>query len=175
MRAISCLLLLLSGATAVSAQAVEGKIGRVSPGMATSSCVGANTSPACMTETLLACFARVEAPLCRNAGITDVRGITREPSLIEYVIERISVIRADDITDDTRDVEWFKPGYTLVELRQRSCPPPAAACDGESWHDLQVYLRPQGGSWALVTWRGDLETESPPEIPESFQGPPRTQ
>lgn len=176
MRAICwTLLLLLSNAVHGHAQpkTADAKISRVAPGIATSDCIGANTSPTCMTDTLLACFARVEAALCRNAGISDLRAIAREPGTIEYVIERISVIRAEDITDDMREVEWFKPGYALVELRRRSCSPTAATCATESWDDLQVYLRPRDGTWELVTWRGELESESAPEIPETFQGPPK--
>jgi hypothetical protein len=169
---IALFLLLLSvGPAAAQTKAADGKIGRVAPGSATSGCVGANTSPTCLTETLLACFARAEASLCRQAGVTDLRSIGREPSLIEYVIERVSVIRTEDITDDVREVEWFKPGYTLVELRRRSCAPTAANCAAESWDDLQVYLRPRDGAWELVTWRGELESESAPEIPDNFRGP----
>jgi hypothetical protein len=174
MRAVRRTLLLLVLAAApfgARLQAADAKIGRIAPDGATSQCVGANTSPTCMTETLLACFARGDAALCRNAGIADPRSVTREPSVIEYVIERISVIRAEDVTEDMREVEWFKPGYALVELRRRSCPPPGSACAAEGWDDLQVYLRPRNGLWEIVTFRGELESESAPEIPETFQPP----
>ena len=74
MRAVCwALLLMLSSA----AQAADVKTGRVAPESATSSCLGANTSPTCMTETLLACFARGEAALGRSAGIADPRGVQR--------------------------------------------------------------------------------------------------
>jgi hypothetical protein len=175
MRVICWTLLLLSIAVHGHAQPkpTDAKISRVAPGSATSNCVGAGTSPTCMTDTLFACFARAEAAFCRTAGITDLRGVVREPSLIEYVIERISVIRAEDVTDDMRDVDWFRPGYALVELRWRSCAPTSTTCAAEPWNDLQVYLRPRDGGWDLVTWRGELESESAPEIPEAFQGPPK--
>jgi hypothetical protein len=151
------------------AQAPSAKVGRVAPGTATSNCLGANTSPTCLTETLLACFARIEPTLCRQAGIADTRVIAREPRAVEYLIDRISIVRAEDITDDLRDVEWFKPGFALAELRWRACHPSAADCAGETWDDLQVYMRPHGSAWEIVTWRGESEQEGVPELPDSFR------
>ena len=96
----------------------------------------------------------------------------REPGLIEYLIERVTVIRPEDITEELRDVDWFKPGYTLVEIRRRHCPADAA-CGSEAWDDLQVYLRPRGDAWEVVSWRSEAEPEGAPEIPDAFrpQGP----
>ncbi len=151
----------------------EAKIGRVAPGIATSPCIGTATSPVCMTETLLACFARAEAALCAKAG-ADARAAAREPGLIEYLIERVTVIRAEDITEDLRDVDWFKAGYTLVEVRRRHCPA-GGGCGSEAWDDLQVYLRPRDSVWEIVTWRSEAEPEGAPEIPDAFRppGPPQ--
>jgi hypothetical protein len=151
----------------------EAKIGRVAPDSATSPCIGTATSPVCMAETLLACFARAEAGLCAKAG-ADPRAGTREPGPIEYVIERVNVIRAEDITEDLRDVDWFKPGYTLVELRRRNCPA-AGGCGSETWDDVQVYLRPRDGGWEIVNWRSEAEPEGAPEIPDAYRPPARPQ
>ena len=152
---------------------VEAKIGRVGPGIATSPCIGVTTSPVCMTETLLACLARAEAALCAKAGV-DARAAAREPGVIEYLIERVTVIRAEDITEDLRDVDWFKAGYTLVEVRRRNCPADGS-CGGEAWDDLQVYLRPRDSIWEIVTWRSEAEPEGAPEIPDAFRPPARPQ
>jgi hypothetical protein len=148
------------------------KIGRIGPAQATSGCIGSASSPVCSTETLLACFARAEPALCAKVG-ADARAVGRQPGAIEYWIERVSEIRAEDITEDLRDIEWFKAGYTLVELRRRGCA--AAGCTDESWEDMQVYLRPRGALWEIVAWRGDLEQESAPEVPENFRPTGRTQ
>jgi len=148
------------------------KIGRIGPGQATSGCIGSASSPVCSTETLLACLARAEPALCAKVG-ADTRAAGREAGAIEYWIERVSEIRAEDITDDLRELEWFKAGYTLVELRRRGCA--AAGCTDESWEDMQVYLRPRGASWEIVAWRGDLEQESAPEVPETFRPTGRPQ
>jgi hypothetical protein len=142
-----------------------GKIGRITPTQATSACVGSAGSPTCATETLLACFARADRSLCERVG-ADPRNGVREPGPTEYVIDRISVIRAEDITEDLREVEWFKPGYTLVELRRRRC---AAECGDEPWEDMQVYLRPRGAAWEIVNWRGEVEEDEVPEMPEKFE------
>lgn len=148
------------------------KIGRIGPGQATSGCIGSASSPVCSTETLLACFARAEPALCAKVG-ADTRPAGREAGAVEYWIERVSEIRAEDITEDLRELEWFKAGYTLVELRRRGCA--ASGCTDESWEDMQVYLRPRGASWEIVAWRGDLEQESAPEVPENFRPASRPQ
>jgi hypothetical protein len=158
---------LATAPAAAQTKPAEAKVGLVAPGAATSLCIGSATSPVCMAETLLACFARAEAGLCAKVG-ADPHAGRREPGLIEYVIERVNVIRAEDVTEDMRDVDWFKAGYTLVELRRRNCPA-AAGCAGEPWDDLQVYLRPRGSAWEMVAWRGESEPEGAPEIPDAYR------
>ncbi len=101
--ALACLL--LPSAHAQTKKAAE-KIGRIAQTQATSACVGGNGSPTCATETLLACFARADKTLCDKVG-ADPRGM-RDAAPIEYVIDRVSVIRQEDITEDMRDLEWFK-------------------------------------------------------------------
>lgn len=166
-------LLLISVAAPAFAQKMlaEGKIGRIAPSVATSPCIGAATSAVCMTETLLACFARAEPVLCAQVGVAP-HTIGREPGPIEYVIDRVNVIRAEEINDDLRDVDWFKAGYTLVELRRRNCP--IEGCASESWEDMQVYLRPRDNAWEIVAWRGS-EQEGAPELPDNFNPPARPQ
>jgi hypothetical protein len=151
-------------AHAQSKRAVE-KPDWVGAGQATSSCIGATTSPVCATETLLACFARANAELCAKIGVAPRAG-GREPGPIEYIIDRVSVIRTEDITEELRELDWFKAGYTLIELRRRGCA--TGDCGNESWEDMQVYLRPQGEAWAIVAWRG-IEQEGAPEEPENFR------
>jgi hypothetical protein len=146
-------------------KAAAEKVGRIDAAHASSACIGSAGSPVCATETLLACFARAQPDLCAKVG-TEPRAGEKGPGTIEYVIDRVSVIRAEDITEELRDVEWFKAGYTLIELRRRNC---AAACGDESWEDMQVYLRPHGSGWAVVAWRGELEQEGAPEEPENFK------
>jgi hypothetical protein len=156
----------LSSAVHAQSKVAAEKIGRVGPGHATSTCIGSAGSPVCATETLLACIARAQPDLCTKVG-AEARGGEKQPGTLEYVIDRVNVIRAEDITDDMRDVEWFKAGYTLVELRRRTCA--ASVCGDESWEDMQVYLRPHGTAWEVVAWRGELEQEGAPEEPENFK------
>jgi hypothetical protein len=155
----------LPAATHAQSKAASEKVGRVGAGHATSACIGSAGSPTCATETLLACFARAQPDLCAKVGV-DAKAAGKDPGTIEYIIDRTSVIRAEDITEELRDVEWFKAGYTLVELRRRIC---AAACGDESWEDMQVYLRPHGTAWDVVSWRGEVEQEGAPEEPENFK------
>lgn len=146
------------------------KTGRIGPVGATSTCIGAVTTPICAAETLLACLMRADAS-CRAAGV-DSRTINHEPTTVatEYAIERVSIIRAEDVTEDLRDVDWFKPGFALIELRRRACR--AATCDDEEWDDVQVYARPVEGGWRIVTWRGDIGQEHAPDIPDAFRAKP---
>lgn len=139
---------------------------RVSPSEATSSCLGLPITPQCAADTLIACFARGDRQLCRAVGVSGARpddGVP--PLLIEYLVERVSIIRPEDITDDLAGVDWFKPGYGMVELQRRSCPPERATCADEEWQALQVIARPRGERWEIVIWRSDIEPEILPEIP----------
>ncbi len=146
---------------------------RVAPGLATSACIGDSKTPVCAAETLLACMARAEAELCRRVGIADPRpAIGQPPSLIEYTVDRTTIIRREDITDDLKDVDWYRPGYALVEIQRRSCAPKSPNCAEESWTDLQIYARPRGNAWDIVTWRGESDEDAPPEIPDAFKQAP---
>jgi hypothetical protein len=169
-----CLVLVFGLVTALAAPAAAQNqrdiTGRILPDRATSTCIGQTTTPVCATETLLACLARGNDALCRRVGTPSVKppeDAVRTQT--EYAIERVSVIRAEDITDDLRDLDWFKPGYTLVELGRRSCPIDRPDCTDETWEEMQVYLRPGGGGFELVTWRGESEPDTAPEVPENFQ------
>ncbi len=115
--ALACALPVLAAMAQTSKEAP----GRIGPEAATSTCLGAPATPACATETLLACLARGDAALCRAVGAaTPPR--SGEPQQTEYVMERVSLIRPEDVTDDLRDLDWFKPGYALVEAQRRACP-----------------------------------------------------
>lgn len=156
----------IASASALAEELV--KSGRIGLDSASSACIGSNATPVCAAETLLACLFRADGTLCRQAGL-DPRTITREPTIVatEYAIDRVSVIRAEDVTEDLRDVDWFKPGFALVELRQRMCR--AADCEDADWDDVQVYAQPVDNGWRIVTWRGDIGQENAPDIPDAFR------
>lgn len=154
------------------AQTSKESPGRITPVSATSACIGGATTPSCATETLLACLTRGDAALCRAVSAAAPPRPAGEPMQTEYVLERVSIIRVEDISDDLRDVEWFKPGYALVEALRRACPAASASCEDESWDDLQVYLRQRPGAepaqWEIVYWRSDSEPDVSPELPDDF-------
>jgi len=143
---------------------------RVAPGLATSRCIGDAGTARCAAETLIACLARAERALCQRVGAAVDAAM--QPRLVEYVIERESVIRPEQVTEDLRDVDWFKPGSVLVEAQLRACAPAAAACDDEEWDELQIYLRQRDQRWEVVTWRLSAEPDRPGEIPEAFRPRP---
>ncbi len=131
------------------------------------------STPACATETLLACLARGDAALCRAVGTVSPPQRPDERLQTEYVLERVSIIRQEDVTDDLREVEWFKPGYALVEAQRRACPLSAANCEDESWEYLQVYLRQRPDAapplWDIVHWRGESEPDVPQDLLDDTQ------
>jgi hypothetical protein len=150
-----------------AAQTSKETPGRVTPDRATSACLGNATSPTCAAETLLACLTRGDTALCRTINVAAPPRPASEMQA-EYVVERVSVIRQEDVTDDLRDVEWFKPGYTLIEAQRRTCQASHDTCGEENWEDLQVYLRPRPGSapalWDVIYWRSESEPDVPQEL-----------
>ncbi len=163
---------LLGLAAPAAAQTSKEAPGRIAPARATSACLGTVSSTTCAAETLLACLTRGDAALCQAVGAAVAARPADEPPLqSEYVIERESLIRPEDVSEDLRDVEWYKPGYALIEILRRNCPAAQADCAGEAWDDLQVYLRqaPSGPpAWEAVHWRSDSEPDIGPDIPEAF-------
>ncbi|MBL8702985.1 MAG: hypothetical protein JNK67_31670 [Alphaproteobacteria bacterium] len=157
----------LAAALAIRAAAAS-EMQNVGPGHASSTCVGESGSARCAVDTLMACFARASRSLCARIGAEPPDGAP-EPRRLEYVVERESVISADQITDDLREIAWFKPGFTLVELQIRSCKPDAADCDSETWEDLQVYLRQQGPAWRVVHWRAPGDPDAPVQVPDALR------
>jgi hypothetical protein len=151
-----------------------GNILRITPGGAASDCLGVPTSPKCAAETLLACLARVDGALCRAVGVDlsragDRRGpATGASAAVEYMIDRITIIRPEDITEDQAGLDWFKPGFAMVEIQRRGCPIDGEACFEEPWEDFQVVLRPRGQRWEVVIWRVDTEPDLAPELPEKL-------
>jgi hypothetical protein len=145
--------------------------GRILPDRATSTCIGRANTPSCAAETLLACFQRGDPALCQHIGLHGVPSDSSLRQQVEYAIERTSVIRAEDITDDTRDLDWYKPGYSLVELGRRSCAADLPSCEDINWEDMQVYLKPVENRFEVVTWRGETDPDTAPEIPDNFQRP----
>jgi hypothetical protein len=160
---------MLSAAIPALAQSSKGAPGRLTPTMATSICIGQPRTPICAAETLLACLARTDAALCSTVGVPPPAPLPDGVPQIEYVIERVSVIRLEDVTDDLKELDWYKPGHTLVELLRRACPAAQTDCQDESWDGVQVYLRDRTGAWEIVHWRSDSEQDTPPQEPENFQ------
>lgn len=160
----------------VAAQTSKESPGRITPTAATSACIGGAATPNCAAETFLACLTRGDMTLCRAVNAAVPQRAAGEPIQTEYVLERSSLIRPEDVTEDLRDVEWFKPGFALVEAQRRVCPADIASCADESWEDLQVYLRRRDDAatvaWDVIHWRSDSEPDMAPELPDDFTRKP---
>jgi hypothetical protein len=130
-------------------------------------CGGEARDAGCAVALFFACAARLAEDVCARAGLAEIPKLVEQPQVLEYAVERTSTIRPEDITDDTRHLSWFRPGFLLVEAQTRRCPV-EGSCAGEDWNDWQVYLREDDGRFFVVYWRGDSEPEMAPEIPDAF-------
>lgn len=145
---------------------------RVAPESASVGCVGQADDPACAAATFFACAIRRTAELCAAIGLDEAPHLVDDGHAIEWLVERASVIREQDVTDELKHLAWFKAGNTLVEAQVRKCAATLPDCAAENWDDWQIYLAPEGGKFRVVGWRGDSEPDGPPEIPEAFRPQP---
>ncbi|MBI3506052.1 MAG: hypothetical protein HY059_14525 [Proteobacteria bacterium] len=136
-------------------------------------CGGVARDAGCAVALFFACAARLDEATCARVGLSEIPKLVEEPQTLEFAIDRTSTIRPEDITDDTRHLTWFRPGFLLVEAEMRRCPA-EGSCAGESWDDWQIYLREEDGRFFVVYWRGDSEPDTPPEIPDAFLPAPAT-
>jgi hypothetical protein len=142
---------------------------RVTPDASSVACVGEAGDPACATATFFACALRRTVELCAAIGLIEPPRLVEENQAVEWLIERASIIRERDVTDELKHLAWFKPGNTLIEAQVRRCPATLPDCAAESWDDWQIYLAPEDGRFRVVGWRGDSEPDGPAEIPEAFR------
>jgi hypothetical protein len=145
---------------------------RVTPSATSVGCVGQANDPDCATATFFACVVRRTAELCGAVGLDEAPRLVDEGNAVEWLIERASVIRERDVTDDLKHLAWFKAGNTLVEAQVRKCAATLPDCAAENWDDWQIYLAAEDGKFRVVGWRGDSEPDGPPEIPEAFRPQP---
>ncbi len=152
-RYVAAALLILSANLVDSAGAEEEKIKRITPTDADSACIGNPVTPLCAVETWIACHARDDLSLCRAVGQEpDWIKTGRPPWTYEYVVERVHKIRPEDVTEELKDTDWFRPGYFDIRIKERSCPPPQTTCPGETWFRYDYSVKPVGGLWHMVAW-----------------------
>ncbi len=150
---IAAALLILSANLVDSVGAKEEKIKRITPTTADSTCIGDPITPLCAVETWLACLARIDLSLCRAVGQeSEWLKPVRPPWTYEYVVERVHKIRPEDVTEELKDTDWFKPGYFDIVVRERYCPALQTTCPGERWFRYYYNVKPVGGLWHMVAW-----------------------
>ena len=131
----------------------EGQIRRITPTEADSACIGNPITPLCAVETWIACITREDLSLCRAVG-QDYEFFKPTGGLwaAEYVIERMHKIRPEDVTEELKDTDWFKPGYFDIVVRERFCALPQTTCLGKTWSRYYYNVKPVGGLWHMVAW-----------------------
>lgn len=116
MRILAAIFLLL-GIGAANAQTPS----RITPDTANITCVGKADTPQCATATFFACAVRRTAEICAAAGLTEPPRLFDGTVAVEWLVDRASIIRERDVTEDLQHFAWFKAGNTLVEAQVRRC------------------------------------------------------
>ncbi|CAA6604679.1 exported hypothetical protein [Rhodospirillaceae bacterium LM-1] len=119
----------------------------ITPSNATSKCIGDPKTPICAVETLLACFARQKAELCKlvEAPEADLGDSTQE---ITYRVLFSKIIHKRDIPKSLADSYWIKPGYAEVEIEE-------VAFNNVKCSDfcrVSYALRPSPTGWIVIEW-----------------------
>lgn len=134
-------------------------------------CQGGAGTVACAVEALFVCLAARPPDSClRPDAVPAVERVVSAPTPSEYRIERESVIRPEDVTGVAAELEWYRPGRTLVEAQRRVCP--AGECADEAWDDYQIVLERRGERWEIVHWTELADPDTPAELPEGLRRPP---
>ena len=148
---IAVALLILSVSVPGPVRGQEGQIRRITPSTADSACIGNPVTPLCAVETWFACHIRDDLSFCRVVGQEPDWMKPGPPmSAWEYVVERIHQIRPEDVTEELRNMDWFRPGYFEFWVKVRACPSPQTTCPGETWIRIYYSVKPVGGLWHIA-------------------------
>src|SRR5262245_16641749 len=89
---ILSLLISLPTAAAQSGESGSARLSQIDQHDASSPCIGDPGTPICAVETVMACLARQEAPLCKKAGVSwsivrkSHEAIERQRHRVDYVV-----------------------------------------------------------------------------------------
>ena len=195
---IAALALLIGAGASQGSGSEEEQVRRITPTEADNACIGDPVTPVCAVETLFACFARLDAELCRAVGIEDPDfGYDPAPATVEYVIQRAFEIRPEDIPRGWEGSSWYRPGFYRVYTKEVSCAARQATClpspapwpgpwpeswpgpwpwpERRPWTESIYTVKPVGGKWHLESWSADHIPHRPVGVSPPVSAPEQKQ
>ncbi|WP_337998184.1 hypothetical protein [Oleispirillum naphthae] len=128
-------LIALCGGVARAGETFPSDVRTITATGATSSCIGDPKTPVCAVETLLACFARRAAPLCRSVTARPFSADAAPPRTVSYRLLWLLTSRAKDDRSGTV--------YATLAVERLS----------GSWTDIYVhFLESVGSGWRIEEW-----------------------
>jgi hypothetical protein len=130
----------------------------ISQNDATSTCIGDPRTPLCAVETFLACSSRQNLDLCDLVGVKHF-SYPDEKYTSRYRIVSAKVLTQDDMTEDLKDTDWWKPGFvsfSLVEFythKDNTITPTY----------FSGITNPTDQGWGIIGWT--IEAEQDPDDP----------
>ncbi len=138
----------LLGITAArAAETYPSEVRTITTTSATSSCIGAPKTPVCAVETLLGCFARREAKLCRSITMQPFDPAEAPPTEVSYRILWVL------ISQEKRDAAKALHAVVAVERFR------------DEWADIYIhFLNSNGSRWTIDDWGMEGEIGLPLRI-----------
>ncbi len=125
---------------------------------ASSKCIDDPKTPLCAVETLMACFARHELDLCKKVGIVDL-SFAGNPYTSRYRVLSSNILTVDDMTEELKDAEWWKPGFAHIDVYRSYFED--GSCPDECRYGYNA--KPVGDKWEIVSWSrwGEQDPDDP--------------
>lgn len=129
----------------------QNTVGYITRDTASSSCIGDPRTPLCAVETFLACDMRRQMDLCRMVGVEDLNfsghALTEEYSMISE-----KVLRQQDIPEELKDSNWYRPGFVDITLDRRTHYGDGEIWPADGWQRYGYTLKPMGDLWHMASW-----------------------
>lgn len=130
------------------------EVRRITQTEATSDCIGEPKTPLCAAETFLACTTRRKLELCHAVGVSllsfdeDTDGI----EYAEYVVLSQKVLRPENIAEDLKDSDWYRPGHVDIDLDKREYQADGTVWPRTGWGLYGIVVKPVGDKWHVASW-----------------------
>ncbi len=156
-------------AFATSTSAHELPIKRIGPEYDNASCIGDISTPACATETLIACLYLDDPGFCVRLGLPtrDLTGPSGPPMFLDYKIVAVQPADVQHAAERLKENihDWL--GVYEVRFLERWCLE-GENCDNESFEKIIYYFKRKGEAWVLFRWAiEDSGSLTCRELPES--------
>jgi len=159
---VSFILSLLFGLPTAAAQSDESalaKLSRIDQHDASSPCIGDPRTPVCAVETVMACLARQEEPLCKKVGVSwsavrqSDQETERQRHRVDYVVLSAHPLPQWDDVSGQLTLTGRSSTDRQVYVAERYCLEGGTDCNPLAWDLLYYAVRPSGKGWTVVNWQ----------------------